>query len=140
MRYLKQFILILCALALPASALAKVDFIKSPPLHLKQPVKAITSSFDGSTFFVLGQNSVLYMYNARGEKQGETPVDPSMDIITTSGFKKANIPEFIYLTSSKTGTVQKIAFSKIVQFDLSGSPFIGNAEAKVAVVIFSDFQ
>ncbi len=140
MRYLKQFILILCALALPASALAKVDFIKSPPFHIKQPVKAVTSSFDGLTFFVLGQNSVLYMYNDRGEKQGETTVDPSMDMISTSGFKKANIPEFIYLTSSKTGTIQKIAFSKIVQFDLSGSPFIGNAEAKVAVVIFSDFQ
>jgi protein-disulfide isomerase len=140
MRHLTKLILVFCVLVLPASALATVDFIKSPPLDLKQPVKAMTPSFDGTSFFVLGQNSVLYIYNDKGEKQGETKVDSSMDMISVSGFKKANIPEFIFLSSSTTGAIQKIAFDKIATFNLTGSPFIGNKDAKVAVVIFSDFQ
>ncbi len=141
MRHFKPFILfIVCLLAMPSSLLASVDFIQGPPLQLKQPIKAMTPSFDGERMYILGQNSVLYIYSSQGKLEGETKVDPGMDMIATSGFKKANIPEFIFLSNSTTGAIQKIKYSKIVSFDTAGSPFIGNADAKVEVVIFSDFQ
>lgn len=141
MRHIKPLILFLCCvLGLPASTLATVDFSQGPPLHLKQPIKAMTPSFDGERFFVLGQDSILYIYNANGQQEGQTKVDPTMDLLSTSGFKKANIPESIFLSSSTTGAIQKIQYNKIAQFDLTGSPFIGNPDANVAVVIFSDFQ
>jgi predicted membrane GTPase involved in stress response len=117
-----------------------MTFSQSPPLDLQQPVKAMTPSFDGKTFFVLGQDSNLYIYNAMGQKQGQTKVDPSMDMISISGFKKANIPEFIFLSSSTTGAIQRITYDQIATFDVAGSPFMGNPDAKVTVVIFSDFQ
>ncbi len=100
----------------------------------------MTSSFDGGHFFVLGQDSTLYIYTADGQKEGQTKVDPSMDMLSASGFKRGNIPESIFLASSTTGAIQTITYSKIAAFDLTGSPFIGNPDAKVAVVIFSDFQ
>lgn len=140
MHRFKHLILFLCALAIPASALAKVEFKQLPPLDLQQPIKAMTSSFDGETLFVLGSDSNLYIYNGRGEELGRTKVDTSLDMIQTSGFKKANIPEFIFLSSSTSGTVQRITYNKIVQFDVAGSPFIGSPNAPVAIVIFSDFQ
>lgn len=141
MRYIKPFILFIsCILALPGATLAAMDFSQPPPLNLKQPIKAMTSSFDGGHFFVLGQDSTLYIYTGDGQKEGQTKVDPTMDMISASGFKKGNIPESIFLSSSTTGAVQNITYSKIVAFDLTGSPFIGNPDAKVAVVIFSDFQ
>ncbi len=141
MRHFKPLILfLLCTLAIPVTVLAKVDFIQAPPINMKQPIKAMSSSFDGETFFILGQDSNLYIYDAMGKIVGKTAVDPSMDMITTSGFKKANIPEFIFVSSSTTGALQKITYDKIAQFDLTGSPFIGNPDAKVSIVIFSDFQ
>ena len=141
MRHFNSLLLFLvCVFAYPASTLATVTFNQAPPLELQQPIKAITSSFDGSTFFVLGQDSTLYIYNAKGQKQGQTKVDPDMDIISVSGFKKANIPEFIFLSSSTTGAIQKITYDKIAIFDIADSPFMGNPDAKVTMVIFSDFQ
>jgi protein-disulfide isomerase len=141
MRHIKPLILFLiCVFALPALSLAEVDFTQSPPLQLKQPIKAMAPSFDGSRMFILGQDSTLYIYNANGEQEGQTRDDPAMDMISTTGLKQANIPEFIFLSSSVTGAVQKITYSKIAEFDLAGSPFIGNPDAKIAVVIFSDFQ
>lgn len=141
MRHIKPLILILlCTFAIPISVFAKVDFIQAPPLNIQQPIKAMTPSFDGQTFFVLGQDSNLYIYNAKGDLVGKTAVEPSMDMISTSGFKKANIPEFIFLSSSTTGAIQQISYNKIVEFDLAGSPFMGNPDAKVNIVIFSDFQ
>lgn len=141
MRHIKPLILFLCCvLGLPASTLATVDFSQDPPINLKQPIKAMTPSFDGARFFILGQDSILYIYNDKGQQEGQTKVDPTMDLLSVSGFKKANIPEFIFLSSSTTGAVQKVKFQLVPKFDTVNSPFIGNPDAKVAVVIFSDFQ
>ncbi len=140
MRHLKPLIVVFCALLLPGQASAAIDFISSPPVQIQQPVKAMTPSFDGQTLFVLGQNSILYIFDAKGNKQGETKVDPAMDMIALSGFSKANIPEFIFLSSSTTGAIQKIKYEKVIKFDVGNSPFIGNSDAKVTMVIFSDFQ
>ncbi len=61
-------------------------------------------------------------------------------MISLSGFEKAKIPEFIFLSSSKTGDIQRISYDPVATFDVAHSPFIGTPEAKVTVVIFSDFQ
>jgi len=134
------FLVILAALCLPASALAAIDWSTDNTIETKTAFKDMAISFDGTNIFVLTKAGELIMYDASGKAQGSMKVEPGMDKIFFSGFQKAGIPEQIFVSNSTTGQIQKLSFNLVVQIDMTGSPFLGNPEAPVALVVFSDFQ
>jgi protein-disulfide isomerase len=97
-------------------------------------------SFDGNSLFVLTGTGELVMYDTSGKALGSMKVDPGMDQIHLSGFQKAGVPEQIFVANSTTGQIQRLSFSLVAKIDLTGSPFLGNADAPVALVVYSDFQ
>ncbi len=140
MKLRKHSFIILIALCLPAPALAAVDWSVDKTIETKAAIKNMATSFDGQSFFVLTKAGELIMYDDSGKPQGSMKVEPGMDKIFLSGFQKAGVPEHIFVANSTTGQIQQLSFSVVAQIDISGSPFLGNPEAPVALVVFSDFQ
>ena len=48
--------------------------------------------------------------------------------------------EMAQVINSKLKTLKTVDVSFLVDFNISGSPFLGPAAAKVIVAVFSDFQ
>lgn len=140
MKLRKHILIILTVLCLPTSALATIDWSVNQTIETKVAIKDIATSFDGTSLLVLTKANELVMYDGAGKIEGSMPVDPGMDKIMISGFAKGGMPEQIFVSNSANGQIQKITFSRVVQLDITGSPFLGNAEAPVALVVFSDFQ
>ncbi len=140
MKLQKYFLVVLAFFCISTPALAEVDWSVDKSIDTKSAIKDIVTSFDGKTLFVLNQNNELVMYDDAGNAKGSMKVDTGMDKILLSGFQKAGVPEQIFVSNSKTGQIQKLSFSVVAQIDITGSPFLGNPEAPVAMVVFSDFQ
>lgn len=140
MKLHQHIIVILVALWLPAPAPAAVDWSVDKTIETKAAIKSMATSFDGQSFFVLTTAGELVMYDAAGKTQGSMKVDKGMDKIFISGFQKAGVPEQIFVANSTNGQIQQISFSLVAQIDLTGSPFLGNPTAPVALVVYSDFQ
>ena len=121
-------------------ALAEVDWAVDKSIDIKSAIKDIEASFDGKNLFVLTKKNELVMYDDAGKNLGSIKVDPGMDKIMLSGFQKAGVPEQVFVSNSSTGQIQKLSFSLVAQIDITGSPFLGDPEAPVAMVVFSDFQ
>ncbi len=140
MKLQKKILIILIALCLPSPALATVDWSVDKTIETKAVIKDMATSFDGKTFFVLSAGGDLIMYDQSGKAQGSMKVAAGMDKIFLTGFQKAGVPEQIFVANSATGQIQQLSFSVVAKIDLTGSPFLGNPEAPVALVVFSDFQ
>ncbi len=91
-------------------------------------------SLDGRTVFVLGEDSQVYLYSFDGDKLGSIPVDKS-----TVALDIAPRGEMLYLVDSNS-SYKALDISFVQDIDITGSPFLGKAEAPVAIVVFSDFQ
>ena len=140
MKLTRISILFFAVLCLSASAQAAVDWTVGQTVETKTAIRDMVTSFDGKNFFVLTKNNELVMYNAAGKVLGTMKVDSGMDRVFMSGFQKAGVPEQVLVSNTKTGQIQKISFSVVAKIDTTGSPFLGNPEAPVAMVVFSDFQ
>ena len=92
-------------------------------------------SLDNKKVFVLGTDSHVHIFSVEGKKLGSIPVDKNVTAIDI-----APRGEMVYLMNSrgKRYTALDISFTKSI--DITGSPFLGNENAPVAIVVFSDFQ
>jgi len=91
-------------------------------------------SLDNKMVYVLGEDSKVHIYAVNGKEMGTIPVDK-----TTTAIDIAPRGEMLYLVNSKnTYTAIDISFTK--KIDTSGAPFLGNENAAVTMVVFSDFQ
>lgn len=135
-----HILMILVALSLPASASAAVDWLVEKTLETKTAITAMATSFDGKNFFVLTKAGELMMLDEAGVEQGRLKVEPGMDRLFLSGFQKAGVPEQLFVANSSSGRIQQLSFSLVAAIDQGNSPFLGNPEAPVALVVFSDFQ
>lgn len=126
---------VMVAICLPFSAAADVDWEVSQAIQLDAtPIDVAHTPNDDLTFILTDQAQVL-IYSVDGNKVGTVPVDPSITDIAVS--PKG---EDLYLINGKRKTLQTIAINFIVDINVADSPFLGPAGAKVAVVVFSDFQ
>lgn len=100
----------------------------------------ITASLDGKWTFVLAEGGKLLIYSDKGTLEETIAVDPAMDRIASSGLQAANIPDRLYLASSKNKTVQTVTLDFAVPINIQGAPFLGPENAPVTVVVFSDFE
>ena len=91
-------------------------------------------SLDQKLVYILGEDSKVHIYSAKGKKLGSIPVDKK-----TTAIDIAPQGEMLYLIGTdKTYTAIDISFVKNI--DITGSPFLGREDAVVTMVIFSDFQ
>ena len=66
---------------------------------------------------------------------GTIPVDPSV-----TGIAVSTKGDQLYLINSQRKTLKTVAVDFIVDFNITGSPFLGPADAPIVVAVFSDFQ
>ncbi|MCK5517609.1 MAG: hypothetical protein KAI39_12095 [Desulfobulbaceae bacterium] len=98
-----------------------------------QPVD-FAQSLDNKFVYVLGADSKVYIYSAAGKELGTIPVDEK-----TTAIDIAPRGEMLFLvTADNDYKAISIAFTQNI--DISGSPFLGNKNAPVAMVVFSDFE
>ncbi len=121
-------------LASPAQALVEAKVFNT--LKLTASPIDIASSGDGTWTFVLTEGGRLHIFSADGQLNDIIEVEPTADHIFVSG-KRGNK---LYVSSSSTKNVQLLTLSFAASIDTTGSPFLGNPDAPVTIVLFSDFQ
>jgi len=139
-RFWGCFPLLLATLILTAPCQAGVDWEVSNTLKTTTAPLDVAASLDGKWTFVLAEGGKLLIYTDKGALEDTIVVDPTMDHIASSGLQAANIPDKIHLTSSKNKTVQTISLDFSVQINIQGAPFLGQENAPVVLVAFSDFE
>lgn len=92
-------------------------------------------SLDNKKVFVLGADSKVHIFTPDGTKLGSIPVDKD-----TTAIDIAPRGEMLYLISRKGKQYTAIDISVTQKIDITGSPFLGNENAPVTLVVFSDFQ
>jgi hypothetical protein len=92
-------------------------------------------TLDNKKVFILGEDSKVHIYAADGKKQGSIKVDKGVSAIDI-----APRGELLYLANGNTKTFTSLAVSFTTPIDVTGSPFLGNANAPVVIALFSDFQ
>jgi hypothetical protein len=120
---------------MPLTAVAEVDWEVSQAIQLDETPLDIAHSQSGDLTFLLTDQAKVLIYSADGKLVGTVPVDPSVTDIAVS-----NKGEQLYLINDKRKTLQTFDINFIVDINVANSPFLGAAGAKVAVVVFSDFQ
>ena len=119
----------------PFTAHSDVDWEISSAIQLDETPIDIAQAQDGELIYLLTDQAKVLIYSAAGKLVGTVPVDASVTDIAIS----ANGDQ-LYLINSQRKTLKTVAIDFIVNFNIVGSPFLGPADAKVVVAVFSDFQ
>lgn len=128
------FILLL-VIFIPFTAQSEVDWNISNAIQLDETPIDVAQAQGGELTYLLTDKAKVHIYSATGKLVGTIPVDPSVTDIAISAKG-----EQLYLINSKRKTMKTYDISFIVDFNVEGSPFLGPADAKVVVAVFSDFQ
>ena len=131
----KFIIALVMMFCLPAAVQAKVDWDVSSAIQLDETPLDVAYTQGGELTFLLTDQAKVLIYSAEGKLEGTVPVDPSVTDIAISAKG-----EKLYLINSKRKTLQVLDINFIVNFTIDDSPFMGPADAKVVVAVFSDFQ
>ena len=100
----------------------------------KKPLDVIMS-VQGSWLFVLTDDGIVQIYNSAGVLKDQIEVGRHVDSIAAG--PEDNI---LIVKSKKEKTVQRISFEFIREINVTGSPYKGNPDAPVVIVVFSDYQ
>ena len=128
-------LLLLFIFCLPLQAHSRVDWEEKGQVKLAEMPIDIAKSQDAEYTFILTAKGNVYIYDIDGSLAGEIPVDPAV-----SGIAVSPKGDQLYLLSDKNKSLQTIKISFIEDINIIGSPFLGAANAEVAIVVFSDFQ
>ncbi len=137
MRRYRLYLLLILFLSLTYTfpALAKVDWEIQKTLKFKGAPIDMVSSPNGIYLFVLTDDGTLHIYSSSGTLKGRINVGRQFDTIAAGPGE-----EIVFLKSTKEKSVQRVSIDFIYDFNFQDSPFKGNAEAPVSVVVFSDYQ
>ena len=132
---LMAILLLLGISSIPFRAHSGVDWKIAGAIQLKETPIDVAQTQGGDLTYILTDQAKVIIYSATGKEVGTVPVDPSVtDIaISPTGDK-------IYLINSQRKTLKTVAVDFIGDINVAGSPFLGFAEARVVVAVFSDFQ
>jgi hypothetical protein len=123
------------SLLFACSSFAEVDWQVQKTLNLKEvPVDVVMSS-GGSYLYVLTDDGTVYVYTASGTLKGQVQVGKDINSITAGPGD-----DIIFAKNEKDKTVQRILIDFIYDFHIEDSPFKGNPDAPVSIVVFSDYQ
>jgi len=119
----------------PIIALGAVDWEVSGGVQLDEKPLDVARAQGGDLLYVLTDKARVQIYDGNGGLVGTVPVDPTVTHIAISAKG-----EQLYLIDAERKTLKAIDVRFIVDFNLDDSPFLGPADAKVVVAVFSDFQ
>ncbi|MFA6284687.1 MAG: thioredoxin domain-containing protein [Desulfurivibrionaceae bacterium] len=139
-RFLVFSPMLFASLILAPPCQAGVDWVVGNTLKTTTAPLDIAASLDGKWTFVLAEGGKLLIYSDKGALEETISVDPAMDHIASSGLQAANIPDRVYLASTKNKTVQAVTLDFSVPINIQGAPFLGPENAPVVIVAFSDFE
>jgi hypothetical protein len=128
-------LLLLLISYIPFEAHAEVDWEISSAIQLDETPIDVARSQGGDLTFLLTDQSKVLIYSTAGKLVGTIPVDPSVTDIAISAKG-----EQLYLINSQRKTLKTVDIAFIINFNVEGSPFLGPADAKIVVAVFSDFQ
>ncbi len=95
----------------------------------------IVYSLDGKKVFILTSKSQVLVYQSSGELLGKIGVDKGVSAIDI-----APRGEKLYLINEDNNSFTDIAVDFVVQVDISDAPYLGNIDAPVNLVVFTDFE
>ncbi len=95
----------------------------------------IAQSLDNKKVFILGADAKVHIFAPDGKKLGDLPVDANISAIDI-----APRGEMLYLINDKTNSYTAIDVSFNQRIDITGAPVLGQADAPITLVIFSDFE
>jgi hypothetical protein len=119
----------------PFVALSEVDWKISNAIQLDEIPIDVAKAQGSKLTYILTDQAKVFIYSDAGKLVGTVPVDPAVTNLAISAKG-----EQIFLINSKRKTLKTVDVSFLVDFNISGSPFLGPASAKVIVAVFSDFQ
>lgn len=116
-------------------AAGNVEFNILKTLQLEATPIDVAITPDGRQIYVLNDRGEILVYSSRHKLEGKIKVDNQVDQI-----KLGPRGDTLILTSSQIKTIQIATVDFIKKIDATGAPFKGAEEAKVAIVVFDDFQ
>ncbi len=138
MKYQRSCFVFICfvffLVAVPI-AYAEVEWNLLSTINLEKKPLDIASSADGKWTYILTSGEVLIYSQRKKALAGRVPVDLDANRITVS--PKG---DRLFVTNLKKKNFSVINVSFRYQFDLTGTPFLGSADAPVVIAVFEDFQ
>lgn len=119
----------------PWSASAEIEWRVEQTIKLNNKPIDTATSVRGTYLFALTEDGVVHAYDSDGNIKGEFTVGKNVDDISCGSEENVLI-----LNSKKNKELKKIVFEFIEKIDTAGSPFKGNADAPVAIAVFTDYQ
>jgi hypothetical protein len=125
----------LLCLCFSAHGAASVEWETQKTLNLEKPPVDLAFSSDGRWVFILTEEGTVLIYSQDGQLHDKISVGENAD-----GLEAGPREDILFVTSRKDKTVREISLDFIYDIDVSGSPFEGEQDAPVVVVVFNDYQ
>ena len=135
LKYSTLIYVLLFVACTPFIAHAAVDWEVSGAVQLDETPIDIARAQSGQLTYLLTDQAKVLIYDDGDKLVGSVPVDPSVTDIAIS-----SKGDQLYLIDGERNTLKTIDIRFIVDFNTDGSPFLGPADARVVVAVFSDFQ
>lgn len=118
-----------------SSGFATVEWDVQEVLQLEKPPLDVAVSPKGEWIFVLTGPRNILIYSPDGILKDKLVLEKDVD-----GIHAGPWDDLLILSSRKDKAVRYVTLSFIQTIDISGSPYKGQADAPVAVVVFNDYQ
>ena len=92
-------------------------------------------SLDGKLTYVLDDKHNVVIYDYKGDELGTIPAGEGV-----TGIDISATGDWLYLVDASANTFTRVSLNFVQEIDITGSPFKGNADAPVTMVIFTDFE
>ena len=132
---IKIAVVLLLGLICPGLASAEIDLRIEQTIKLDEKPIDTAVSVKGTYLFVLTDDGIVHTYDSDGNVKGEFYVGENVDKIACG-----HNDNILILSSKKNREVQKIVFDFIEVINIEGSPYKGNADAPIVIVVFTDYQ
>ena len=118
----------------PNDTEAKVDWKSLLHVNLESQPLDVTTSIDGKLIYALTPGEIIVFSVKDKNILDRIPVGTSYNRITFSP------DETLILTGNNPSSLEIIRVDRVYDIDISNRPFKGSSDARVAIVIFDDYQ